>query len=179
MKVDTRFVRVALTLSLMGVAALPMPFPGGIQAARAAASSSDVEEIDRNPELATFAGYLEKSGLKETISQLGPCTVFAPTNDAFAAMPKDELDALQASPDRMKAFLSLHIVEGRYTIDDLHKLANKTLLTTLSGVSVLITRQGRHVMVNGVAIGERDIAVNSSSAHPLRQILPPLTEAAE
>lgn len=66
-----------------------------------------------NDDLSTLAGALEAAGLAETLSGEGPFTVFAPTNEAFAALPEGELERLLASPDELERVLSYHVVPER------------------------------------------------------------------
>src|SRR5690606_18528607 len=63
-------------------------------------------------EFKTLAAALERAGLVDTLKGKGPFTVFAPTDAAFAKVPKDQLDALLADKEKLTAVLTYHVVPG-------------------------------------------------------------------
>ena len=64
------------------------------------------------PQLSTLLAAVQAAGLVETLSGSGPFTVFAPTNDAFAKIPKESLDGLLADKEALTAVLLRHVVPG-------------------------------------------------------------------
>lgn len=60
----------------------------------------------------TLVRYIKKAGLADTLSHWGPFTIFAPTDAAFASLPKRTVDALMADPARLRALLQYHIFVG-------------------------------------------------------------------
>lgn len=68
-----------------------------------------VDVVTLNEDLSTLAGALEAAGLIETLSGEGPFTVFAPTNEAFNALPEGELDRLLANPEALRQVLTYHV----------------------------------------------------------------------
>ena len=66
----------------------------------------------------TLATALEKAGLVQTLRGPGPFTVFAPTDAAFAKVPKAQLDALLADKDKLAAVLTYHVVPGKVMASD-------------------------------------------------------------
>ena len=64
------------------------------------------------PQLSTLLAAVQAAGLVETLSGSGPFTVFAPTNDAFAKIPKETLDGLLADKEALTAVLLRHVVPG-------------------------------------------------------------------
>jgi hypothetical protein len=60
----------------------------------------------------TLVTALQKAGLVETLKGQGPFTVFAPTDEAFAKIPQDQLDALLTDPNKLTAVLTYHVVPG-------------------------------------------------------------------
>merc|ERR1719220_3096048 len=64
------------------------------------------------PQLSTLLAAVKAAGLVDTLASAGPFTVFAPTNDAFAKVPKDALNALLADKDALTAVLLRHVVPG-------------------------------------------------------------------
>lgn len=67
-----------------------------------------VDVVTTNEDLSTLAQALTAAGLVETLSGAGPFTVFAPTNEAFAALPEGELERLLANPEELARVLSYH-----------------------------------------------------------------------
>ena len=83
----------------------------------------------------TLLTALEMAGLSETLKASGPFTLFAPTDDAFAALSVGILDALLQEPERLKDVLSYHIVSGMFTTAD---LLDRRFLKTLQGQRLTI-----------------------------------------
>lgn len=165
-------IGVASTLSDRNPAPpAPTDTTGG--AAAPVPTTTAFDAASSNADLSSFASSADKAGLKDQLKQPGPYTIFAPTNAAFAALPQDQMTALQADPAKLKALLQFHIVQGKYTMQDLHNLADGTQLPTLSGSPVTITKQGSSVLVNGVQVGESDIPASNGVIHPLGQVLTP------
>ncbi len=71
-----------------------------------------IETAKANGNFTTLLTAIEEAGLTETLKGDGPFTVFAPTNDAFAKIPKADLDALLADKDQLTAVLTYHVVSG-------------------------------------------------------------------
>ena len=65
-----------------------------------------------NPYLTTLTAAVEAAGLVDTLNGPGPFTMFAPNNEAFAAVPPAELDAILADPDLLTDILTYHVVAG-------------------------------------------------------------------
>src|SRR6476659_5222466 len=76
---------------------------------------SVADTIARQPELSTLNSLVSKAGLADTLKAPGPFTVFAPTNDAFKAVPAKTLDELAGDPARLKAVLSYHVLPAILT----------------------------------------------------------------
>lgn len=70
----------------------------------------------------TLVTAVKVAGLVETLKSLGPFTVFAPTDEAFAKLPKDERDMLLKDILKLKAILTFHVAEGKLMASDLAKL---------------------------------------------------------
>jgi len=91
-----------------------------------------------NPVLSQLVGAVKAAGLVDTLNSAKDITVFAPTNDAFAAVPKDTLDAAMKDPKGLLSkVLTNHVVQGRITPDQLegdHK--------TLAGSTIMVSKTG-------------------------------------
>merc|ERR1712210_192450 len=80
---------------------------------RAAAPTKNIAELAiATPQLSTLLAAVKAAGLVETLASEGPFTVFAPTNKAFAKIPKETLDGLLADKDALTAVLLRHVVPG-------------------------------------------------------------------
>jgi uncharacterized surface protein with fasciclin (FAS1) repeats len=73
------------------------------------APATVVDVVTADEDLGTLARALEAAGLLETFSGDGPFTVFAPTDEAFAALPEGELDRLLANPEELRQVLTYHV----------------------------------------------------------------------
>ncbi len=101
-----------------------------------------------NPVLSTLVTAVTDAGLGDTLNTAEDITVFAPTNDAFAAVPKATMDAAMADPTGLlSTVLTYHVVPGRLTPEQLagtHK--------TLQGDTLEVTGSGETFTVNGSAM---------------------------
>src|SRR5438045_5513364 len=75
----------------------------------------------------TLAAALKAAGLVDTLKGKGPFTVFAPTDEAFAKIPKDQLNALLADKAKLTAVLKYHVVAGSVMSKDVHPGMVKTV----------------------------------------------------
>lgn len=98
-----------------------------------------------NPALSSLVGAVKEAGLVDTLNSAEGITVFAPTNDAFSALPKATLDAAMADPKGLlTTVLAYHVVEGKLSPE---MLAGTH--TTLQGGTIEITGSGEAFKVNG------------------------------
>ena len=135
---------------------------------------------DNIPTVATKAGKFntllaaaKAAGLVEALSGDKPLTVFAPTDDAFAKLPKDTVASMlkPENKDKLKAILLFHVVEGRVYSED--ALAAKTA-ATLQGSKVEITVKDGAAYVNGAKILATDVDASNGVIHIIDSvILPP------
>ena len=108
MQIPTSYLsrRHLLAVATLGIAALASgcastPSPVGV-----------ADTIARTPALSTLSGLIASAGLGDTLNGAGPFTVFAPSNDAFKAVPAKTLEDLTKNPEKLKAVLSYHVVAG-------------------------------------------------------------------
>lgn len=130
-----------------------------------------MQVISRTPGLETLANVLTTSGVSTALEQPGPLTFFAPTNDAFAALPPGQLDALLADPTTLTPLLQYHIV-----IDNVSASHLGTLGTALSsqGLPITITVQADgSLLVNDARIVQPDIPAANGVIHLIDQVLVP------
>jgi len=118
----------------------------------------------------TLATALQAAGLVDTLKGKGPFTVFAPTDEAFAKIPKAQLDALLADKARLTAVLTYHVVPGKVMAADVKAGA----VTTVQGAPINVSTTGG-VKVNDANVVKTDIAADNGVIHVIdRVILPPM-----
>ena len=119
----------------------------------------------------TLIAAVEAAGLTETLSGEGPFTVFAPTDEAFAALPAGTVEALLADPAALAAILTYHVVAGKVMSTD---LTNGMMAATVNGAEVTITTEGG-VMVNDATVTTADIEASNGVIHVIdKVIMPPM-----
>ncbi len=103
-----------------------------------------------NPVLSTLVTAVVAAGLVDTLNSEGPFTIFAPFNDAFAAIPADDLDAILADTDLLTSILTYHVVAGVSL--DAQALVDAGTVTTVNGADLTIAATDDTITVNGVAM---------------------------
>jgi uncharacterized surface protein with fasciclin (FAS1) repeats len=131
--------------------------------------------IAGDPEFSRLAAAVEAAGLVDILTSEGPFTIFAPTNDAFRALPADDLTALLADPEQLAQVLLYHVSEGQAaTTADLVEGE----LATAQGAPLAITLVDGAIKVNDATIATADLAVANGVIHVIdRVLLPPAEEA--
>ncbi|MEY1557370.1 fasciclin domain-containing protein [Yoonia sp. R2331] len=118
----------------------------------------------------TLVAAVEAAGLVETLKGEGPFTVFAPTDDAFAALPEGTVEGLLADPEALANILTYHVVAGKVMSGD---LTNEMMAATVNGADVTIMTEGG-VMVNDATVVTADIEASNGVIHVIdKVILPP------
>jgi uncharacterized surface protein with fasciclin (FAS1) repeats len=118
----------------------------------------------------TLTKLLKAAGLAGTLRQAGPYTVFAPTDAAFAKVPKATLNALLKDKAKLKAVLLYHVVAGKVTAKDVVKLHSAM---TADGKSVTIRVAGGNVFVNGARVTTADVMASNGVIHVINRVLIP------
>ncbi len=116
----------------------------------------------------TLAVALEKAGLVQTLKGPGPFTVFAPTDAAFAKVPKADLDALLADKDKLTAVLTYHVVPGKVMAKDVK--AGK--VPTVQGSALTVSTQGG-VKVDNAKVVKTDIVADNGVIHVIDSVVIP------
>ena len=117
-----------------------------------------------------MATLLSKAGLAKTLQQKGPYTVFAPTDAAFAKVPKATVDALLANKAKLRAVLLYHVVAGKVTAAQVTQLSSAE---TASGKSVRIRVSGSNVFVNRSKVTKPDVMASNGVIHAINRVLIP------
>ena len=162
-----RIISLAAVLAVVAVAV------GGATTASAGSRASNTDIVQTAiaaGQFTTLASLLQKSGLVDTLASGGPFTVFAPTDAAFAKVPKATLDALAADPAKLEAVLLYHVVPGRLTAADVVKL---TSAKTAEGRSIAIKVVNGSVFVDGAQVTTPDVEATNGVIHVIDSVLIP------
>lgn len=116
----------------------------------------------------TLATALGAAGLVDTLKGKGPFTVFAPTDDAFAKIPKADLDALLKDKAKLTAVLTYHVVPGKVMAADVK--AGK--VKTVQGSELTVTTMGG-VQVDGAKVVKTDITADNGVIHVIDTVVMP------
>jgi uncharacterized surface protein with fasciclin (FAS1) repeats len=138
----------------------------------ASASGTIAEYVASDANLATLAAIISDTDLAKTLAGPGPYTLFAPTNEAFAALPAGELAALRRSSPTTKA-LDLHVAKSKLPAADLIPLNGKTVGTIGGPVKVVI--DGRTLKIGGAPVTRTDIITSNGVIHLIGAVITPAT----
>ena len=116
----------------------------------------------------TLAAALGAAGLVDTLKGKGPFTVFAPTDEAFAKIPKADLDALLKDKAKLTAILTYHVVPAKVYAKDV-KAGDAP---TVNGQALKITTTGG-VMVNNAKVIKTDVKASNGVIHVIDTVLMP------
>jgi uncharacterized surface protein with fasciclin (FAS1) repeats len=114
-----------------------------------------------------------KAGLVDTLKSAGPFTVFAPTDEAFAKVPKATLDALLGNPEKLKAVLLYHVVAGKVMAADVLKMKDGSEVKTVNGKSFKLHLHGGVVKVDGATVIKTDIETSNGVIHVIDSVILP------
>ena len=122
--------------------------------------------------LSTLVAAVKAGGLVETLQGEGPFTVFAPTDEAFAALPEGTLESLlkPENKDQLVAILTYHVVAGKVMSTD---LSEGMKAATVNGAEITITLEGG-AKVNDANVAMADVVASNGVVHVIdKVILPP------
>ncbi len=165
-------MRTLLTMlgaSLVAAAAIVAP----AAASPAAPAQKDIAQVAASsPQFSTLASLLEKAGLVGALEK-GTYTVFAPTNAAFAKLPKSTLAAVGKDPALLKKVLTYHVVKGKAPAAKVVMLDGKSV-KTLEGQAVKVAVRGGKVYLNGSAtVTKTDVMASNGIIHVINRVLIP------
>jgi uncharacterized surface protein with fasciclin (FAS1) repeats len=158
-------------IALLIVAALAIAVPAATAApAQKEASPTIAALAAKTPQLSTLLSLVKKAGLADELSGPGALTVFAPTNAAFAKVPKATLNSLAKNPAALKRVLLYHVVAGKVTAANVVKLKSAK---TLAGPSVRIRVTGMTVRINNARVTTADVKASNGVVHVIDRVLIP------
>lgn len=126
----------------------------------------------------TLVAAVQAAGLEETLRGDGPFTVFAPTDEAFNALPEGTLDALLADPQGdLTEILTYHVVDGEVFAADVLEMDGQTV-ETLQGGTFTVEIEGENVVLvdaagNRVNVTDTDIEASNGVIHVVDTVLSP------
>lgn len=147
---------VAAALMLTACASVPSPRP---VAATIAAT----------PELSTLSSLIIKAGLANTLNGVGSFTVFAPSNEAFKAVPTKTLNELSANPSRLTEVLTYHVLASKAMAQDVKSGPAKTV----QGGNIALAKAGAFVTVEDAVVQTADINATNGVVHIVDRVLMP------
>lgn len=137
-----------------------------------ALTDDDLNDVVSNtPSLSTLAEALDEAELQDTLEDGGPFTIFAPSNEAFAALPPETLQQLLQDENRetLRQILSYHVVPGQVTAD---QLVDGELPSAVAG-EALSVQTGDQVTINNATVIEPDILARNGVVHIIDQVMLP------
>jgi uncharacterized surface protein with fasciclin (FAS1) repeats len=143
-----------------------------------------VENASQSKDHTTLVAAVKAAGLVDTLSGPGPFTVFAPTNEAFAALPKGTVDTLLKPENKaqLSKILTYHVIPGkldaRDLVADIKKGNGKAELKTVEGETLTFTDKGGKVMVADAkgkmaAVTIADVEQANGVVHVIDKVLLP------
>jgi len=123
----------------------------------------------------TLATALTAAGLIDAVNGPGPFTVFAPTDDAFAKVPKETLEMLlkPENKEKLKAVLTYHVVPGKVMAKDVVGLKGAK---SLNGQRIDVKVDGDKVSVDGANVVATDIACTNGVIHVIDSVILPASD---
>jgi uncharacterized surface protein with fasciclin (FAS1) repeats len=162
-----RILAAVLTVSVLSCAALP---------AIAGASSTMMSQRNivqvaaSNPQLSTLVKLVKSAGLVKALSGTTKLTVFAPTNAAFAKVPRATLTKLAHNKAMLAKVLEYHVVKGALPAATIEK---RHTLTTLEGGTLAVKVRSGSVYINQAKVIKADVMASNGVVHVINSVLIP------
>lgn len=167
---NTSFAQMEKTVMVGGAAMYP--------------SKNIIENAVNSKEHTTLVAAVKAADLVETLSGVGPFTVFAPTNAAFNMLPKGTVPTLLKPENKamLSGVLTYHVIAGRLSSKDLIKMVKEgkgsAMLTTVAGGKLWVMRKGNMLMIKdekgGVAnVTIKDVNQSNGVIHVINRVLLP------
>jgi uncharacterized surface protein with fasciclin (FAS1) repeats len=137
---------------------------------RADSSKDVVDTAVAAGQFTTLVTAVKEAGLVETLKGKGPFTVFAPTDAAFAKVPKATLASLAKNKAKLRSVLLYHVVKGNVPAAKVVMLRSAK---TLNGKAVSIRVNGGNVLVGGARVTTADVKASNGVIHVVNKVLIP------
>ena len=133
------------------------------------APSTITDTASRTPQLSTLNKLIADAGLADTLRGTGPFTVFAPSDEAFKAVPAKTMQELASNKELLKSVLSFHVVPGKVMAADV-KIGN---VKTVQGANLALGRAGTFVTVEEAMVQQADVQATNGVVHVIDRVLMP------
>ena len=160
--------RIRITLTLAAAVVLAVSVVTAASAQRTA-QPDIVGTATAAGKFTTLTQLLARAGLVATLKTPGPYTVFAPTDAAFAKIPKDQLDAILSDKAKLTKILTYHVVPGTVLAKDVKPGKVKTV----EGSSITVKADGGKVMVDNANVTAVDVKADNGVIHVIDTVMMP------
>jgi transforming growth factor-beta-induced protein len=171
---SARAVVASALIAVFGVASIGTASADDMTPSTTTSSSTKptiVGAASADPQFSTLVSAVTAAGLVDTLNGKGPFTVFAPTNDAFAKIPEDQLQAILADKDKLTKILTYHVLPAKVLSKNLKK---KQTVETVEGSPVTIVAKKSGVKVGDAKVVKADVKTSNGVIHVIDTvILPP------
>ncbi|MGY6555749.1 MAG: fasciclin domain-containing protein [Wenzhouxiangella sp.] len=157
-------------LKTLIAAAAALSFSASLLAHDHGEKSNIIETAAAAGQFTTLLTAIEAAGLTETLAGDGPFTVFAPTDEAFGAIPAADLQAILDDTETLTAILTYHVVSGAVTSEQVVSLDSAT---SLQGSEISITVGDNGVQVDGANVIIVDIEASNGIIHVIDAVITP------
>jgi uncharacterized surface protein with fasciclin (FAS1) repeats len=136
-------------------------------------SSKNIFQVAEAGGFKTFIKAVEAAGLQQALENEGPSTVLAPTDAAFAKLPKGQLASLLKKENRgkLRKVLTYHIIPARILYKDL--IAQGSNSGTVRSSNLTFKQSGKKITVNGASIVKADMVASNGVVHSINRVLIP------
>lgn len=140
----------------------------------AAAPTKDIVDtaVD-SKQFPTLVALVKQAGLVETLKGKGPFTVFAPTEEAFKALPEATRKAVTSDKELLKKVLLYHVVPGRIMARDAIAANGRSVDTALKGAKVDVRVRDGKVFIDGAQVVTTDIQATNGVIHVINKVIVP------
>lgn len=145
---------------------------GALPGVALARTGTIVDVAAANPDFSTLVTAVQTAGLADTLQGPGPFTVFAPTDDAFAALPAGTIEGLLEDPEALARILAYHVVPGLMTAEFLS--GQRGRIEMVSGEFIRLDATGDAVRINRAAtVTAADVEASNGVIHVIDRVLLP------
>ena len=145
-------------------------FAGALTLAAGFSQAADIVDTAKSAgSFNTLVSAVQAAGLVETLKGAGPFTVFAPTDEAFAKVPKDKLDALLKDKAALTKVLTYHVVPGKVMAADVKAGQVKTV----QGSPLTVSMNGSKVGIDNATVVKADVPADNGVIHAIDSVIMP------
>jgi uncharacterized surface protein with fasciclin (FAS1) repeats len=165
-----RPIRTIIAAALVTAVALAAVTAGAAAQTTPASTPTIVETAASNGNFTTLTALVKRAGLVKALQGTGPYTVFAPTDAAFAKVPKATLARLARNKAALRSVLLYHVAKGTLTAAQVTK---RHSVPTLNGQRLTIRVRGSNVFVGGARVVTPDVTASNGVIHVINKVLIP------